>query len=796
MTEQRRQAIQEALRNLPGAPTAQAKFDQLLANIAHDLELCKSQLKKMSEEQAEILRTGYLLSLIDIGDAKWISTVTNHRIVQAIQTIKKHWGDRFFYDLRVRNVFLSSLLSRDIADLLKRIAQSHNVEIFCAAIRPILQKPRNKGRSKGREGVPALAGRLVQAQDLKDALAALSTKAESEVASSPTGDQQTEESSLDKLDGRFDDDDDDDDVYQPPEYPRGHDPTYSGSASSSPLDDVPSDDAPLEHQPSDDMPSERLHFDDVPSDSPPLLAEDFATAHNSRINYDNDNSLEHQKAKTCGQEKMDYHLIGGSLTEQVIYQDLPKIMVPEMASASKRKRSASTSQSSTGPFKCRTLSSSFQRIESTIEESAGSAAHLRQSGDEESSPPLPSVLKPWPSSCRLEVCEAQIASAGTIIKASTHGSVLEDLSPARWLHGSTIHSIIRTFVPRSVLGMIEVGKDPSLRTEVDKFISRGPAVRTDFACILCLKQHWVGILYKGDCHTLSLTDSFHGYISPEQLQGYMRDIGLAITDTMNNGSPKTTKYTTPQQENTFDCGVYLVMSLIREVAKSNISVVESGATPIPAQGHFFRTILRDFFCATHDLETTFEVLLSTKMGDVDNSVAVSIRLQKNRSLVETLKGNEILGTSTIQIFKALKAVLGRERGRMATQVMQVETLAKALAESQPAFETYVQRRSAAIEEGFRIVEDKTNATIQQLRQGITELQCAEEASCEMVSRLDSLLTGLQKVLGKTIAAIQQQEIEARELKREKEKKIMELSQELEKEKRMVSDLTTVLRAGE
>jgi Asp-tRNA(Asn)/Glu-tRNA(Gln) amidotransferase C subunit len=83
-----------------------------------------------------------------------------------------------------------------------------------------------------------------------------------------------------------------------------------------------------------------------------------------------------------------------------------------------------------------------------------------------------------------------------------------------------------------------------------------------------------------------------------------------------------------------------------------------------------------------------------------------------------------------------------------------------------------------------------------LRKRLAELQSAEAAAENMVSRLRSILSTVNSFRQITSASIQQLEQEAKSLRIETKKRIGEIAQILEEEKKLADELNSVLFADE
>lgn len=121
---------------------------------------------------SEVTRAGHLPDIIDEDHPHWTVRPADRRIFRDIQDTRTAWGSDFFSELRQADVYLDAHILHATTGQPKPIAKAYSMQQFCTPIKPLLQKPRKRGKSQ--EQIPTAAGRMIQTKYLKECFAALS----------------------------------------------------------------------------------------------------------------------------------------------------------------------------------------------------------------------------------------------------------------------------------------------------------------------------------------------------------------------------------------------------------------------------------------------------------------------------------------------------------------------------------------------------------------------------------------------------------------------------------------------
>jgi hypothetical protein len=214
---------------------------------------------------------------------------------------------------------------------------------------------------------------------------------------------------------------------------------------------------------------------------------------------------------------------------------------------------------------------------------------------------------------------------------------------------------------------------------------------------LCINDHWVRIIFQEDHNPLRICDSFTGVIPAHQLDAFAQDVSLCLTDVTDRDAPTHDQHDTPQQPNSWDCGVYLLVSLIRMIGLSAQEIGEGDDRPQPIDGTFFRAILAEYFDPALDSVATVDAV---SMPDIDHDgggIDLKTKLLEAKAFLDRLQACEASAKLTTQLFTALGTALRKASTRLETHVRQFQILSRALAETDTFFELHRQFKYVVID---------------------------------------------------------------------------------------------------
>jgi len=230
--------------------------------------------------------------------------------------------------------------------------------------------------------------------------------------------------------------------------------------------------------------------------------------------------------------------------------------------------------------------------------------------------------------------------------------------------------------------------------------------------------------------------------------------------------------------------------------KSDQEIDEGDDRPQPIDGTFFRAIFAEYFDFTLDSVATINAVSMPDMDHDGGGNALKIKLLKARAFHNRLQACEASAKLTTQLFTALGTALRKASTRLEAHVKQFQILSGALAETDTFFELHGPKRSRISIDAYRNVENQASSTQVKLRKRLAEIQSAEAAAKDMVSRLRSLLSTVHSFRQTTSASIKQVEQEAKSLRTETKSNILKIAQRLEEEKKLADDLDSLLSADE
>jgi len=366
--------------------------------------------------------------------------------------------------------------------------------------------------------------------------------------------------------------------------------------------------------------------------------------------------------------------------------------------------------------------------------------------------------------------------------------MVQDLSPETRIQGCTVSKLVREFVPQSLVKLLELNEASKTRAAVSTCIANGLQPGARLVGTLCVKGHWQGILFDSALNTLTLIDSSVGYVdSTEWIDQFSRgvvDTGLPV--------PVRSDSRTPQQPNKWDCGVYLVVTLLRAFASKNAPPSLPNANPEHISGPFYRGIFIGLLNAGNDARALSHALVPPNEDCRNKSVNIATRLKCLEAERTNLNECDTSRQSALQLFVELSSVHEIASARIQADFDQHNTLLDALAKSKSTFQHYGQRKFANGKKVFADFEDMATATKRKIQQSRSETKDAMEVTRSMIVRLQSLgeiLSQRRAALTKTIRA---QKDEARQFKKKREEELRDHEKKAEALRQEMADLDEAL----
>ncbi|KAH3939697.1 hypothetical protein HBH98_244250 [Parastagonospora nodorum] len=350
--------------------------------------------------------------------------------------------------------------------------------------------------------------------------------------------------------------------------------------------------------------------------------------------------------------------------------------------------------------------------------------------------------------------------------------IIHDLSPGNRLHGSTLDKLIKTFLPPSLAVVLELDDATKTRAGVSVSTIHGAATGTFLVGTLCLQEHWLAIVWNRHANTLSSIDSFPGYVKSSH---WVDQFSLGLVDA-GCPVPMKTLLPTPQQSNSWDCGIYLVVSLLRAVAAENATSSSSTADPEPIDGAFYRALFTSLFMACNDAGTPLYALFGPGDDPYDTEISIATSLKTSKKLRTCLELCEISQRSALKLFSGLGSALEKASGRIEKDVKSCDTLLSALAVSKHTIQQYCQRSVSNGNETHDNMVKIAAATKQKAERSASQTNDATESTQKAIRHLQSLGNDLSSRRSKLSDTIRAQKNEASKCRDKLRKELAELDE--------------------
>jgi hypothetical protein len=628
--------IRQTLDDLATSKDAKRKLEEVLRSLSQERQQCQANISVADGLEIEALQSGLLLDLID-EDYKPAKTPDDatERTFKAIEQIKVEWGRDFYATLRQNSVFLPTRLSRDSASQLRGIAKAFTITEFCTAIKPLLEQPKKKGKKQ--ERVPPHAQRVVQISDITAARSALKKALEAnEPSSIPAADPMLQ---LD-ADHR---NTEDREIEEPRRYssvgpqspeitPITCDDLYASTTASSALgreDNHLARDSPstpfrvaVEQEqastrsaastPVNIIDGHESHYTKFVSSASAPTSPDCAIMGNGKRKWTSELPSElvakHRRKPISAVTKTDLQseLLDSSVDESGDASEpasrLPKLQIPPSAAPSL----SPPSHTYTPPP--RATSPSARNSNANPNKDVGGQLQIEGFVQPKDNPQ---------DTQRQEV----------------NNLIVQDLAPKHKLHGSTVNELIRTFLPQSLVKVLELNDVKETRSAVSACIENGTMTGTYVVGTLCSKEHWIGVVFNSELNTLSLIDSYVGHVQSQQWVDHF-SLGLADAGCANHDR---TAPQTSQQPNLWDCGIYLVVSLLRAVASEKVPSPSPRASPAWIDGPFWRIIFTNHLMAGDSARLSSSALVALEGSDCIEGFNIATRLKRSKALSANLE---------------------------------------------------------------------------------------------------------------------------------------------------------------
>jgi hypothetical protein len=237
----------------------------------------------------------------------------------------------------------------------------------------------------------------------------------------------------------------------------------------------------------------------------------------------------------------------------------------------------------------------------------------------------------------------------------------------------------------------------------------------------------------------------------------------------------------PQQSNDWDCGIYLVVSLIRAIATENDPSSSPNSRREPIDGPFYRILFTDLLMAYDDARTLSHVLVAPDDEDCNAEINIAARIRTSRKLRTSLDLCETYRQSALQLFSNLASALGKASARINTDIEKCNTLLIALADSKHTIQRYGQRSVSNGNETHENMEKMATATKGKAQRSASLTNDAANSTQKVIARLQSLGNVLSARRAKLLDTVHAQQEEARKCRDELREQLVDLDKALASE---------------
>ncbi|KAF2820820.1 hypothetical protein CC86DRAFT_374136 [Ophiobolus disseminans] len=417
------------------------------------------------------------------------------------------------------------------------------------------------------------------------------------------------------------------------------------------------------------------------------------------------------------------------------------------------------------------LASELQHLESGV---------LTLKEDEQKSSDLSMHLtSPRNSTTTLPTAVSLASSSEAGPSTSYITTIIDDLRPEQRLRGITIAELLRTFLPRSVARMFNPSDPEHIIQQVTSGLKHGLPGEVAVIAYVCISLHWFGVVYNPKTRTVSRLDSLVDHVSEEEAAACQNSFLQSIREYAgdDDGPIDDGTLQLPQQDNAYDCGVYLVVSFLRMVASSDVSESICGA--------FYRALFTNFLQVVDD-ETKFKGLPFLEQPEGNAGEPLVSSLKRERAHLKKLQAFHSAAPSALTLFSNLTAVLKKTMARLGHNIDDTTSLLSQLPNTRGIFHGFARSQLLAHDEYAKALAH----LLQRLQREQDAIKKANRAAHRMTSILTGITSALPARISLTRSAISMAEEEVKadiKLKRKREERINIEREDLAKKMRMLEE---------
>ncbi|KAF2023334.1 hypothetical protein EK21DRAFT_118855 [Setomelanomma holmii] len=370
-------------------------------------------------------------------------------------------------------------------------------------------------------------------------------------------------------------------------------------------------------------------------------------------------------------------------------------------------------------------------------------------------------------------------------------TLIHDLAPEKRLHGGSVDKLIKTFLPTSLIRIVETQSSERIRETISKSMRRYGSLANNGSLIanVCTNNHWIGCLYDGKCNTIGLIDSRINTVATEKSDVWVHHVSSGLVDT---GLKRPTHITheIAQQTNTWDCGLYLAVSVIRAFA---LKSSESGSLSLadPIDGEFYRAVFISHF--TPGSVSFIDTLAGCGKTQGSAGVDISIRLTRSKADYAALKSYRISSQSALDLFTRLSDVLDRVHTQLEGDHKRFNALVLTLAESQSVAKEYDRDWVANIDDAaYTAFRDRARANLSKIECRIFDTQRAAASTKDLIGLLATLNVALDVRLAEALRAVHEAIEDARCERNEAEEELKTITARMMDLQKRTYELNQVL----
>jgi hypothetical protein len=753
--------FERRLDQLANTPSPRIHLDGIFSDLTQRRSKYQNKLSEVRELEIVAVQAGHLLDLFEPNDKRYQLSVTTNRILGAISDIKRAWGKDFFACLQRANIFLPVRLSRDSAETLRSISQTCTRDDFASVMRGILERPRSKGKLQ--EQVPSAGGRVVQTKDIRDAkreLQELARDSESSVGDVPA-EQSTAQDASENLELETND--------NSIELPR---------------------DRILSPAPALGLRSSAMSISAIPDS--PFSLHDSGDHNHGEPHPTTGSTTDNTSDGTTGNPGI-AHMEKGSAASDVDPFDVSEIRTPKRTAAAalslmspyhditrdRKRKPSRDSTSDQSPKLRRSMESVWVYAEVSV-----TGSHNADKHGQMLQPGVGSMVSSSPPPASPTPTELVNVNPFHHLRPEQLDVIFRDLSPMQRLHGCTVDALIKQFLSSSMIRVVELVSIHDARSTISAFLGHSLVRDVTIAINICTQNHWFCALYNQDVNTVRLIDSSTGFLGAQQTEEWIDQITLGLCDA-GSTNPTWTRSEIPQQTNSWDCGLYLVVSILRAIAYTDTT-----SSSHAIDGRFFRAVFEDFFRSTPDCAKIVHALSGPDQSDLDTDIAT--RLIGSRAHRVRLEACKSSAQSALELFTMLSHVLSGTLNRLEKDLEQCNALIRTLSDFKSTVQRYERKTALDTNKTYRDVENLASESSSRVQRLLSDSRNCTSSIREITSRLTSLDEYLATRLQETTSLIKQQGQEASQVREATRQELEEVDRKRAQLKSIADQLEMLL----